>query len=450
MTSEQDPAESEDESTADSENESGKVSDAEDRVETLRQAVNAQQDALMAQQKAVASATDAYVESQDVAKHEKEAAKEAQEARDRRAGNSRRNFLKIGGSVVLGAAVGVVIGASEASVITLPLASSRISGLGKQANAEINAANQTITSLQAQLNTANAEVTTLQTEITSSSGFVILNPDEWALVEAIGETFIPSDSNGPGFKEAGGVYFIDRQLAGEYGTNGNMYMGGPFITPGTAGPITVGSVTYPGGSAAVRLGAGGRFQYPLRMREYWKIGMAAIESYSNSSYGGNFETLSAADQLQVLADLYNNVPSNFSFTIPGFSTGTTVTQTLQIIPQDFFYDLWMMCWCGFLMDPSYGGNQNMVGWTYTGFNGVNMGNFYGEGQTTQQLMVATTPTRLGPTSLGQFQQQAFGSPGGVNSASSSTPGTSSSSSSSSASSSNSFSSSSSTSSSGSA
>jgi hypothetical protein len=56
------------------------------------------------------------------------------------------------------------------------------------------------------------------------------------------------------------------------------------------------------------------------------------------------------------------------------------------------------------MDPLYGGNRGMVGWTYTGFNGVNQGNFYGEGHTVQELMVATTPTRLQPASLAQFQK----------------------------------------------
>jgi hypothetical protein len=50
----------------------------------------------------------------------------------------------------------------------------------------------------------------------------------------------------------------------------------------------------------------------------------------------------------------------------------------------------------------------MVGWTYTGFNGVNFGNFYGEGLDQKALMVATTPTRLKPASLAQYQQQASG------------------------------------------
>ena len=52
----------------------------------------------------------------------------------------------------------------------------------------------------------------------------------------------------------------------------------------------------------------------------------------------------------------------------------------------------------------HGGNQNMVGWKYLGFNGTNNGDFYGEGYTTMQLMVASTPTRLQPASIGQLEK----------------------------------------------
>ena len=53
-----------------------------------------------------------------------------------------------------------------------------------------------------------------------------------------------------------------------------------------------------------------------------------------------------------------------------------------------------MIWSGFLMDPLYGGKRAWSAWDFSGFNGTNQGNFYGEGHTTKELMVATTPTRL--------------------------------------------------------
>ena len=136
--------------------------------------------------------------------------------------------------------------------------------------------------------------------------------------------------------------------------------------------------------------AGTVYQYGIRLRDFWRYGLQAFETYCNSAYGGNFETLSSANQVKALTDLYNNVPTSFN----------------DITPSDFFNEAFFMAWCGFLMDPLYAGNQGMVGWLLTGFNGTNQGNFYGEGHTTAELMVATTPTRLMPASLAQFQAAA--------------------------------------------
>jgi hypothetical protein len=46
----------------------------------------------------------------------------------------------------------------------------------------------------------------------------------------------------------------------------------------------------------------------------------------------------------------------------------------------------------------------LVGWTLTGFNGTNTGNFYNEGYSPKQIMLMTTPLILKPASLGQLQQ----------------------------------------------
>ena len=98
----------------------------------------------------------------------------------------------------------------------------------------------------------------------------------------------------------------------------------------------------------------------MSLREFWRTGLTAVETYSNSAYGKNFEALTTAQQTQVLNDLYNNKPTNFS----------------NIIPRDFFNELIFMSWSGFFMDPVYGGNNNMVGWKLTGFTGANMGDSF--------------------------------------------------------------------------
>ena len=74
--------------------------------------------------------------------------------------------------------------------------------------------------------------------------FLTLNPiTERPVVEALAEAIIPSDASGPGAKEAGVIYFIDRMLAGSYGKAGNMFMQGPFVHPQT-GSLTVHGITY--------------------------------------------------------------------------------------------------------------------------------------------------------------------------------------------------------------
>jgi Gluconate 2-dehydrogenase subunit 3 len=121
---------------------------------------------------------------------------------------------------------------------------------------------------------------------------------------------------------------------------------------------------------------------------FWRNGLEYLESYANSAYGANFETLSAANQAACLTDLWNNKPTNFQ----GFT------------PQAFFSEVHDMVWAGFLTDPLYGGNQGMVGWELIGFTGTNQGNAYGEGYSTLELMLMTKPLRLKPQSLAQFQQ----------------------------------------------
>src|SRR5208337_1266094 len=66
--------------------------------------------------------------------------------------------------------------------------------------------------------------------------------EEGAAVEALVNPLIPPDSQTPGGKDAGCAVFIDRQLAGPYGSAEGLYMRGPFAdgTPqqGDQSPLT--------------------------------------------------------------------------------------------------------------------------------------------------------------------------------------------------------------------
>src|SRR6266704_2411661 len=172
---------------------------------------------------------------------------------------TRREFLKLG----LAAAASAV----TASAIEIPL-------FGNQNS-----------SMQTQLNSANTQIANLKTRVNTVVGFVSLSVTEQSLLEKIVETIIPTDAD-PGAKEAGVIYFIDRALAGDYVQSANMFMDGPFVPPGQTGSITVGSQTYSAGSPKVRVGAGTNYQYPLNLREFWRVGLVALQAYANSAYGG--------------------------------------------------------------------------------------------------------------------------------------------------------------------
>src|ERR1700731_3405487 len=58
--------------------------------------------------------------------------------------------------------------------------------------------------------------------------WVYFTPEEGAAVEALVDRLIPPDPQTPGGKDAGCAVFIDRQLAGSYGSAEGLYMHGPF------------------------------------------------------------------------------------------------------------------------------------------------------------------------------------------------------------------------------
>src|SRR5213080_2925300 len=212
---------------------------------------------------------------------------------------TRREFLKLG----LAAAASAV----TASAIEIPM-------FGSQNSA-----------MQTQLNNANTQVANLKNRVNTVVGFISLSVTEQSLLEKIVETIIPTDTD-PGAKEAGVIYFIDRQLAGDYGQSANMFMDGPFIPP-TQNAITGVPTSaryqdlYPSlptsidysGTVVPRIGSGINYQYALNLRAFWKAGLEAVQNYSTKTpaYGTTFQRLSGANQLALLADLWAGKPSTF-------------------------------------------------------------------------------------------------------------------------------------------
>ncbi len=339
----------------------------------------------------------------------------------------RRTFLKIGAGVVGGLVVGgavayVAKGSTTTTSTAYETQTATLSAVTSTATSTVTSTAPPVTSTATSTSTVTStsppvtstvtstttstntsQIAALQAELQGYSGIadaiITLNLQEAAVVTAAANVIIPADSNGPGATQAGVIYFIDRQLWGEYGSNGRVYSQGPFIPQGLTGSLTVnssiGPITYTGGTPAVAWGTPQRYEYPMRLREFWRFGIEALEAYSNTAYGGNFETLSAANQVACLSDLFNNKPTTFG----NDSSGGTA-----ILPSDFASELFYMVWAGFVTDPMYGGNRGMVSWKLTAMPGLNSGNFYGEGLTPQARMVSSTPSVLGPVSNAQFQQ----------------------------------------------
>ena len=282
---------------------------------------------------------------------------------------NRREFIKIGAAAAIG--VGV------ASAIELPI-------------------------LENTINNDNNKVNQLQSQVTQGQqAFLTLNPTEQLIVEALAEAIIPTDSTGPGAKEAQVIYFIDHTLAGNYGKGGNMFLQGPFIRPQTGALTVMGAVyptttksaiTYTNGTITPRLQAGTAYQYAFNPREFWRRGLVFLENYCKAAKNNPFEILSSADQVAVLQDLFNNSSSN------------TALQTAFQGPNaaEFFNEVYDMVVAGFFSDPIHGGNQGLVGWKLIAFNGNYWGDDIGLGA--KKLMVAGTPTRLKPASIGDLQK----------------------------------------------
>ena len=224
-------------------------------------------------------------------------------------------------------------------------------------------------------------------------------------MESLAEAIIPTDSTDPGAKEAGVIYFIDHMLAGNYGKGGNMFLQGPFIAP-QSGSITVmgavypsqtkTAITYSGGTIKPGLQAGTAYQYAFNPREFWRRGLVSLENYCTAAKGGKFEALDSATRITVLQEMFDNKADNAAL------------QTAFQGPNaaEFFNEIHDMVTAGFWADPIYGGNQGMVGWKLIGFNGNYWGDDIGLGA--MKLMVASTPTRLPPKSLGQLQKEGGG------------------------------------------
>jgi gluconate 2-dehydrogenase gamma chain len=162
--------------------------------------------------------------------------------------------------------------------------------------------------------------------------WVFFTPEEGAAVEALVDRLIPSDPETPGGKDCGCAVFVDRQLAGAYGSASGLYMSGPFLP------------------ATPEQG----LQEPLTPAQFYRRMLAALDQYCRASYAGKtFAQLSDGEKDRI---------------ITGMEDGSLQLQ--GAVAKPFFHVLLQDTRQGFFADPVYGGNRDMAAWKMIGFPGA--------------------------------------------------------------------------------
>jgi gluconate 2-dehydrogenase gamma chain len=160
---------------------------------------------------------------------------------------------------------------------------------------------------------------------------VFFSDAEAALVGLIQERLIPADDLGMSAVEAGCVRFVDHQLAGPFGQAASSYRRGPYRT----GTPEQGN------------------QSPLTPADLYRHGLAEFDSRVQEHMGHAFADLAPAQRDAFLEHMEAG-DVHFS-SVDGKAFFALLLQNVRE---------------GYLADPLYGGNRDMVGWKMIGFPGA--------------------------------------------------------------------------------
>ena len=178
---------------------------------------------------------------------------------------------------------------------------------------------------------ANAQTSPAAAAAPEPEPLLTLTPTEHAFVVAAADTLIPADELSPSGSDCGVAVFIDRQLAGAYGSGARLYRDGPF----------------PKGKP--ELG----YQLALSPREFFRAGIAAANDWTRKTYGKDFDRLAAPDREAALKAMEAGKAE-----FPGFTSSMFFDALLQISMEGFF------------ADPIYGGNRDKASWKMVGYPGL--------------------------------------------------------------------------------
>jgi len=164
---------------------------------------------------------------------------------------------------------------------------------------------------------------------------VLIDEEDRKTLAVVFDRFIPSDEYGPSATEAGCLVFLDNQLSGDYGAGASMYLDGPYDLQNEEKIM-------------------GFPQFIATPKDRYISGLKALQSYSYENYRKPIYELSNEQIDSILSGMEDG----------SISLGDTVNT------KAFFELMLQNVREGYLADPIYGGNKDMVGWKMIGFPGA--------------------------------------------------------------------------------
>ncbi len=181
--------------------------------------------------------------------------------------------------------------------------------------------------------------------------------EDFKVLEQATERIFPEDDNGPGAIKLGVPFFVDKQLAGDFGSNKKDYMKGP--------SQDVKDID--------------TYQTLMTRGDVFIEGLRKINKDSQKNHDAKFYDLEEEQQDSILQELQEN-----KIELQGVRSST------------FFNLLRQMTIEGAYSDPLYGGNKDMQGWKMKEHPGIRASYI--------DLIESEDFEKLDPVSLKDYQQ----------------------------------------------
>lgn len=180
--------------------------------------------------------------------------------------------------------------------------------------------------------------------------------DEARTVEALTATILPGTPEDPGAREASVVMYIDGLLWFDRGFGTRTYYLPPFAmayegdSPPEVPEYVNADVLWVPQDLISRFG----WQSILTPREFYRMGIMAVNNFASSNHGDTYANLSEAQQEEIMTAL-----SEDEFDPIG---GLPSSEFFNLLRQHTIE--------GMFGDPAYRGNRDMVGWRLIGYPGA--------------------------------------------------------------------------------